>query len=209
MLRTRRLIQTLSVIAAKVPKRKPFPKDSVCKPCWELKYCPYGYLVEYFPLFHTTDTLDKFDTNVRYNEVLQELKQNGARTPDEVDEYFGLLSRLNPEANEYISQYEPEDVACRVFGHVCPVFFHQSGASETRAYRDEGRHISRRVMLQVVRRDGHICQKCRTNVREDEIEFDHIIPISKGGPSSVENLRVLCRACNRQKSDSLKEHLNY
>ena len=23
---------------------------SVCKPCWELKYCPYGPLVENFPL---------------------------------------------------------------------------------------------------------------------------------------------------------------
>ncbi|MEW8053220.1 MAG: HNH endonuclease signature motif containing protein [Candidatus Thiodiazotropha sp.] len=59
-------------------------------------------------------------------------------------------------------------------------------------------------MLQVVRRDGHICQKFRVNVPDDEIEFDHIIPISKGGPSSVENLRVLCRTCNRKKSDSLR-----
>ncbi len=23
---------------------------AVCKPCWELKYCPYGPLVEEFPL---------------------------------------------------------------------------------------------------------------------------------------------------------------
>jgi len=22
----------------------------ICKPCWELKYCPYGPLVEQFPL---------------------------------------------------------------------------------------------------------------------------------------------------------------
>jgi hypothetical protein len=24
--------------------------EHVCKPCWELKYCPYGPLVEQFPL---------------------------------------------------------------------------------------------------------------------------------------------------------------
>ncbi|MBK6959397.1 MAG: HNH endonuclease [Nitrosomonas sp.] len=64
-------------------------------------------------------------------------------------------------------------------------------------------------MLQVVRRDGHICQSCRINVPDNEIEFDHIIPVSKGGPTTVENLRILCRTCNRKKSDSLKEHLGY
>lgn len=28
---------------------------AVCKPCWELKYCPYGPLVEYFPLRRERD----------------------------------------------------------------------------------------------------------------------------------------------------------
>ncbi len=189
--------------------RKPFPKDSVCKPCWELKYCPYGYLVEYFPLFQASDTSEKFNTSARYEEVRLELETKGAKTVEENDEYFRLLSILNPESNKYISQFSPEDVACRVFGHTCPVFFHQSGASETKEPREEGRHISRKVMLQVVRRDGHICQCCRVNVPDDEIEFDHVIPVAKGGPTSVSNIRVLCRKCNRKKSDSLNEHLNY
>ena len=26
----------------------------VCKPCWEFKYCPYGPLVEQFPLVPST-----------------------------------------------------------------------------------------------------------------------------------------------------------
>lgn len=189
--------------------RKPFPEGSVCKPCWELRYCPYGYLVEYFPLFHKSDTPDKFDTTERYEEVKNELKEKGAHTEADVHDYFRLLSILDPESNEYIAQYAPEDVACRIFGHMCPVFFHQSGASETREDRLESRHIPRKILLQVVRRDGQICQNCRTNVPDNQIEFDHIIPVAKGGPTSVDNLRVLCRKCNRGKSDSLKEHLNY
>jgi len=188
---------------------KPFPEDSVCKPCWELKYCPYGYLVEYSPLFHMGDGKEKFDTTQRYNKVLNELKENGANSLDDIHDYFQRLCILDPESNKYISQFEPEDIACRIFGHTCPVFFHQSGASETRESRHEGRHIPRTVMLQVVRRDGHICQNCRINVPDNEIEFDHIIPYAKGGPTNVENLRVLCRSCNRKKSDSLKEHLDY
>lgn len=188
---------------------KPFPKDSVCKPCWELKYCPYGYLVEYSPHYHRNSPEQDFDTNARYEEVKSELKANGARTEDEVHEYFRLLSLLDPERNAYVSQFSEEDVACRVFGHTCPVFFYQSGASETRESRQDGRYIPRHIMLKVVRRDGHICQICRTNVPDDKIEFDHIIPVAKGGPTSVDNLRVLCRTCNRTKSDSLKEHLSF
>src|SRR5688572_27623353 len=31
------------------PRRK-FKVPEVCKPCWELKYCPYGVIVEMMPL---------------------------------------------------------------------------------------------------------------------------------------------------------------
>ena len=32
-------------------------------------------------------------------------------------------------------------------------------------------------------------------------EIDHIIPELKGGPMVLENLRLLCRRCNRKKGD--------
>lgn len=189
--------------------RKKFPTDSVCKPCWELKYCPYGILVEFFPLFHTADTPDKFDTEERYNFILEKINDAGTLNKSDIFEYFRLLNILDPESNKYISQFSPEDVACRVHGHACPVFFQQSGSTETKEHRIQGRYIPRKVMLQVVRRDGQVCQNCRVNVPDDQIEFDHIIPVAKGGPTSVENLRVLCRDCNKSKSDSLEEHLYY
>lgn len=116
------------------------------------------------------------------------------------------LFYLSPGAWKQLTEYEPEDVGCKIFGHACPVFFNQSGATETKIGRREGRYISREIMLKVVRRDNHICQACHQYVRDDELEFDHMIPVAKGGPTAVENIRLLCRACNRRKSDSL-EHL--
>jgi 5-methylcytosine-specific restriction endonuclease McrA len=62
-------------------------------------------------------------------------------------------------------------------------------------------------MLQVVRRDNHVCQVCHQYVPDTDLEFDHIIPYSKGGPTTVGNIRLLCQSCNRKKSDSLRDLL--
>lgn len=189
-------------------KKQRFPKGSVCKPCWELKYCPYGYLVEYFPLFHLNQQDPQFDTTQSFKEVLKEISQKQHFSQEEIHDYHRLLSILDPESNQYISQFAAEDVACRVFGHTCPVFFMQSGATETKDSRPEGRNIPREVMLKVVRRDNYICQECHKLVPDNEIEFDHVIPFSKGGPTTVDNLRLLCRSCNREKSNSLDRLLD-
>jgi len=63
-------------------------------------------------------------------------------------------------------------------------------------------------MLKVVRRDGQICQKCNNPVLDNEVEFDHIIPFSRGGESTMENLRLIHKDCNRRKSNSLEEILH-
>ena len=47
---------------------------------------------------------------------------------------------------------------------------------------------------QVFKRDGRICAICNTD--EGEMHIDHIIPRVAGGDHSLENLRVLCAACN-------------
>jgi superfamily II DNA or RNA helicase len=43
------------------------------------------------------------------------------------------------------------------------------------------------------------CRECNRDVPRDLVEGDHIIPWSAGGPTIMENLQVLCIACNRRK----------
>ena len=60
------------------------------------------------------------------------------------------------------------------------------------------------MFLRVVRRDNQTCQICGRILKEDEIQIDHIIPFSKGGPTEESNLRVLCVDCNRKRGASVE-----
>src|SRR5215468_6016836 len=57
------------------------------------------------------------------------------------------------------------------------------------------RKITRRA---VFARDGWACQYCGAR---SNLTVDHVIPRSKGGPSSWENIVASCAPCNRRKGD--------
>ena len=45
------------------------------------------------------------------------------------------------------------------------------------------------------------CAKCGKECRVEEMEADHITPWSEGGHTTPDNLQLLCKTCNRTKSD--------
>ncbi len=56
------------------------------------------------------------------------------------------------------------------------------------------------VKLIVFGRDHGQCVRCGS---KEKLHFDHIIPVSKGGGDSEENIQLLCGMCNLKKSDKL------
>ena len=51
----------------------------------------------------------------------------------------------------------------------------------------------------IIERDGYYCVYCDEDLRDAEIHMDHVIPESKGGPTTYDNLQVTCRKCNLAK----------
>lgn len=47
-----------------------------------------------------------------------------------------------------------------------------------------------------------ICPHCKKKFQIEEMEADHIIPWSQGGKTDQDNCQMLCRKCNRTKSDN-------
>ena len=63
--------------------------------------------------------------------------------------------------------------------------------------KKRSRRISQDVKDKVWRRDEAKCVECSSN---ENLEFDHIIPHSKGGANTYRNIQLLCEKCNRSKS---------
>ena len=97
-----------------------------------------------------------------------------------------------------------QETSCNIFGHICPVVFVGESITETSEKRRRGRYISFKTKVRVVRRDNYTCQECSKHLRDDEVEFDHIIPHSKGGSSEEHNIRLTCYDCNRDKLDNVQ-----
>lgn len=70
----------------------------------------------------------------------------------------------------------------------------------------EERCLSIRAFTDNMKREAYerqkgICGKCGEHFEINEMEADHITPWSEGGKTVAENCQMLCRDCNRRKSD--------
>lgn len=55
-------------------------------------------------------------------------------------------------------------------------------------------------------RDNYTCKNCGLSIEQEPnllLEIDHIIPLSKGGLTTEDNLQTLCWKCNRAKGSKI------
>jgi len=71
---------------------------------------------------------------------------------------------------------------------------------EYRRIPHQTRALSRKNLLL---RDRNTCQFCGSVLPSSELTLDHVVPRSRGGLSTWENLVACCHPCNRQKGNRL------
>ena len=71
--------------------------------------------------------------------------------------------------------------------------------------KNTSRNINQRLRFLVLSRDNFCCCACGASPAKDGgitvLHIDHIIPWSKGGETTIDNLQTLCSKCNLGKSD--------
>lgn len=73
-----------------------------------------------------------------------------------------------------------------------------------------GRAISPQLRSEILERNGFTCQNCGSGPGDSDpthpgrklsLQIDHVVPVTQGGTSDKDNLRVLCSACNQARSN--------
>ena len=69
-----------------------------------------------------------------------------------------------------------------------------------------GRRLYRQMRVKFSKQSVHArdkgrCQYCSIDLRLSEATFDHVLPRSRGGKTSWENVVIACRKCNQKKGN--------
>jgi len=75
---------------------------------------------------------------------------------------------------------------------------------EYRRIPHQTRALSRKNILM---RDRNTCQYCGKILAAGELTLDHVVPRSRGGASTWENLVACCHSCNRRKGNQLPHEM--
>jgi len=67
------------------------------------------------------------------------------------------------------------------------------------------KRVFRMSKKNIMIRDRHTCQYCGNKYSSSTLTLDHIVPKSKGGKSTWENLVAACKPCNNWKADQTPE----
>lgn len=97
------------------------------------------------------------------------------------EEIMYIIQQVTNKSGKFYNEQDVWDAICRV----------------------ERGKVSNKMRFSIYERDGYRCKRCGKKQEMNDLEIDHIFPISKGGKSTYDNLQTLCRRCNKLKGNSI------
>jgi 5-methylcytosine-specific restriction endonuclease McrA len=95
--------------------------------------------------------------------------------------------------DRYFQEAQSVIALARNVNHQIDVALSLSAAPQPGVSRTKRPMIPLEMRRAVWQRDGGKCVECGSDF---ELQFDHIIPVSKGGATTIANLQILCGPCN-------------
>jgi 5-methylcytosine-specific restriction endonuclease McrA len=129
-----------------------------------------------------------------------------------------ILHVSKPEAERIVAELVAEDLIDEVDGQYQPHNWGTRQGKESTStervnkyrqkLRDNGEKVGAHLAhkSEVFKRDGDRCVYCNSTVK---LVLDHLIPVSRGGASTADNLVCACKACNAGKAGRLVEETGY
>lgn len=194
---------------------------------------PIKYLSKYFNIKPTEENLEqleeigeniaRMENTIKNLELREKEITNDFNPPkfilkhfhDELMEQIGMdLPKIDVNYSQYIFEYvsaggnssqrtvidfDGETVEATARYIIDRIKYNKS-ANRQRAL------MTNKLRTLIKERDNYTCQTCTVSINEHPLillEIDHIVPVSKGGLSTEDNLQTLCWKCNRTKSDKI------
>lgn len=126
---------------------------------------------------------------------------------------LGYRGKSDTHYNQNFFEMECLDCGHRYMANGCDVWLRKCPSCQPVAKKEykkiasktHTRTISVGLRYQILKRDNFKCRICGASPAKDssvELHIDHIIPYSKGGKTTDDNLQTLCAACNLGKSNN-------
>lgn len=169
-------------------KRGKYGKRSVCKVCYNAKSKAYrespqgqaatkAYREKWYE--------ENPDYNRRYYEenrerVLEQNRNWRIANPDYMPEYLA----------KYLPEYSQR-----------PEVKEANRMKSLNRYRSLAGELPKDCMTILVGRYGERCMNPDCDGADSILTIDHVVPVSKGGMNTMDNVQILCYTCNRRKGN--------
>jgi hypothetical protein len=157
----------------------------------------YNGNISEYKQFSEAQELNKKEIEATINDGIKKIESIPAfEDIENIDEQVRALLDTNINSKKYFEAF----FQMLTLSANDPNFFKENFHKDVNPKRN---HIPSDVKREVWRRDMGRCSKCGSR---KNIEYDHIIPVSKGGSNTSRNIELLCQDCNRKKRIGLRDN---
>lgn len=128
----------------------------------------------------------------KYSELLKKEPRNSPKTwDDELERLKGIKQANREKYKEEYKKWSSTDRAKLL------------NALKSQRYRARKSNTINTLteidVAMVLIFQGKVCAKCGKSFDQVKYEIDHVVPVSLGGDTVLENIQLLCRSCNASK----------